>query len=148
MVWEVDDQSLRNAWWPLDYSIMQKVSVLIVDDNHQMRRTLRSFLADLTDQFYECSDGAQALAAYAVHHPDLVLMDIKMNAMDGLAATAEIVAAFPQAKIVIVTNYDDAELQRAARRAGAWCFVKKSDLMPLRSLITDGPDFSEPFDHR
>jgi CheY-like chemotaxis protein len=114
---------------------MKNISVLIVDDSYEMRRAIKSFLAGLADQFYECSDGAQALAAYADHQPDWVLMDIKMKETDGLRATALILSAFPQARIVIITNYDDADLQRAAGRAGACAFVTKADLMPLRSLI-------------
>lgn len=114
---------------------MQKISILIVDDSYAIRRAIRSFLTDIAGQFYECSDGSQALEAYAEHQPDWVLMDIKMNNMDGLTATAEILATFPQAKIVIVTSYDDADLQRAARRAGACAFVTKTDLMPLWSLV-------------
>src|SRR5262245_46657171 len=118
---------------------MQKISVLIVDDSYEMRRTIKSFLADLADQFYECSDGSQVLEAYTAHQPDWVLMDIKMNEMDGLTATAQIVSSFPQAKVVIVTNYDDADLQRAARRAGACGYLLKENLLELRHLLQPPP---------
>jgi NarL family two-component system response regulator LiaR len=125
---------------------MQKVSVLIVDDSYEMRRAIRSFLADMTVQIYECSDGSQALEAYIDHRPDWILMDIKMSTMDGLTATAQIMSSFPQAKIVIITTYDDDDLQRAARRAGACAFVKKADLMPLRSLVVSGLEPEEQFE--
>lgn len=124
---------------------MQKISILIVDDSYEMRRAIRSFLADLADQFYECSDGSQALEAYTDRQPDWVLMDIKMKEMDGLTATAQIISSFPQAKVVIITNYEDADVQRAARRAGACAFVTKADLMPLRSLVVFGIEDTEQF---
>jgi CheY-like chemotaxis protein len=117
---------------------MQNPSILIVDDSYEMRRTIKSFLVGLSDQLYECSDGSLSLDAYTRHRPDLVLMDIKMNEMDGLTATARIIRAFPQAKVVIVTNYDDPDLRKAAENAGACAFLTKADLMPLRSLITRG----------
>jgi CheY-like chemotaxis protein len=124
---------------------MQKVSVLIVDDSYEMRRAIRSFLADMAVQIYECSDGSQALEAYIDHRPDWILMDIKMSTMDGLTATAQIMSSFPQAKIVIITTYDDDDLQKAARRAGACAFVTKVDLMPLRSLVVSGIEDREQF---
>jgi DNA-binding NarL/FixJ family response regulator len=68
--------------------------------------------------------------------------------MDGLTATAQIMSSFPQAKIVIITTYDDDDLQRAARRAGACAFVKKADLMPLRSLVVSGLEPEEQFECR
>lgn len=125
---------------------MQKISVLIVDDNYEMRRTIRSFFADLAVQIYECSDGSQALEAYIHHRPDWVLMDIKMSITDGLTATAQVMSSFPQAKIIIITNYDDEDLQRAARRAGACAFVTKADLMPLRSMVVSSLEREEQFE--
>jgi two-component system response regulator DegU len=116
---------------------MKKAAILIVDDNPRMRRALREILSDLADRFHECSDGIEALAAYSKFQPDWALMDLKMKNLDGLTATAQIIAAFPQAKIVIVTNYDDERLREAARRAGACAYVTREDLMPIRSLIAD-----------
>ncbi|MGH9838430.1 MAG: response regulator [Blastocatellia bacterium] len=89
----------------------------------------------MTEAFTECSDGVQALDAYRQHHPDWVLMDIKMKEMDGLAATRQIKAAFPQARIVIVTGYDDARLREAARSAGACAYVHKENLLELRQIL-------------
>src|SRR5947208_1999164 len=115
---------------------MKPQTILIVEDNPQMRRTLRELLGDVVTACYECSDGQTALAAYQQYHPDWVLMDLKMAGTDGLTATATICAADPAARVLIVTNYDDPALREAARLAGACGFVPKENLLELRALIS------------
>jgi CheY-like chemotaxis protein len=89
--------------------------ILIVEDSEPMRQMIVKLVGDLTESFTECSDGAQALGAYRQCRPDWVLMDIKMKEMDGLMATKQIKAAFPEARIIVVTGYDDPKLRDAAR---------------------------------
>ncbi|HXG93315.1 MAG TPA: response regulator [Blastocatellia bacterium] len=114
------------------------IKVLIVEDNENMRRVIRSVIGELAE-VVECEDGRDALAAYARHQPDWVFMDIKMEGVNGIAATREIKAAFPDARIVIVTNYDDAEFREAAFKAGACDHVLKEDLLSLRRIIGQPP---------
>jgi len=111
------------------------MTILIVEDSEAMRRLIRKVICALTDQCYECSDGREALATYAQHRPDWVLMDIEMKTMDGITATKQIRADFPEAKIVIVTNYDDPDLREAARAAGACGYVLKENLIEARRLL-------------
>jgi CheY-like chemotaxis protein len=111
------------------------MNLLIVEDNEQMRRMLKSLVADLAAAIYECGAAAEALAAYTAHQPDYVLMDIAMKEMDGIAATREIKRAYPEAKIIIVTNYDNADLREAARAAGACGYVLKENLLELRPSL-------------
>jgi CheY-like chemotaxis protein len=111
---------------------------LIVEDNEQMRRALLSFVADLADEVTECEDGSEALALYAALLPDWVLMDIEMEKMDGLTATLQITSAYPDARIMIVSNHDDEELRRAARDSGACEYINKSDLLEVRRVLTTG----------
>jgi CheY-like chemotaxis protein len=111
------------------------MTVLIVEDNAGVRRLLRSAVAGIAAAAWECCDGAGALEAYAAHRPDIVLMDIRMPGMDGLAATRQILGSHPFAKIVIVTDYDDDALRGAAREAGACGYVLKLDLLQLAPLI-------------
>jgi len=118
--------------------------VLIVEDNAQMREMIKLFLRGLTDQIAECVDGAEALAAYREFAPDWVVMDIAMDRLDGLEATRQIVAAFPLARIVMLTQYDDPALRQAARQAGALAYFTKSDLLPLRQLLERGVDEGRP----
>jgi len=114
--------------------------VLIVEDNAQMRQMIKLFLRGLAKEIAECCDGAEALAAYREFAPDWVVMDIGMDKVDGLEATRQIVAAFPLARIVMLTQYDDPALRQAARKAGALAYLTKSDLLPLRQLLERGVD--------
>ncbi len=118
---------------------MKPPTILIVEDNAQMRRTLRALIGDMASACYECSDGNGAVLAYQRHRPDWVLMDLHMAGMDGLTATAALCAADPAARILIVTNYDDPALREAARQAGACGFVPKENLLELRTLINLAP---------
>jgi DNA-binding NarL/FixJ family response regulator len=111
------------------------MKILIVDDSSEMRQEIKGFLSEIAEQIEECSDGAQALAAYAEHRPAWVLMDLVMKETDGLAATREIKAAFPEARIIILTNYDDADLREAARSAGACHYVLKECLLDVPAII-------------
>jgi CheY-like chemotaxis protein len=109
--------------------------LLIVDDNEQMRRLICSVVGDMAEAITECCDGALALAAYAEQCPDWVLMDIRMPEMDGITATRGIKASYPEARVCIVTDYDDLELRQAAREAGAEGYVVKEDLLMLRQVL-------------
>lgn len=115
---------------------MKPQTILIVEDNPQMRRTLRALIGDVAGVCYECNDGSAALVAYQRYHPDWVLMDLKMAGMDGLTATAALCAADPAARVLIVTNYDDPELREAARLSGACGFVAKENLLEIRTFIS------------
>jgi CheY-like chemotaxis protein len=100
-----------------------------------MRRLIKRLIKGVLADVYECSDGSQALEAYTTHQPDWVLMDIEMKDMDGITATRQIREAFPDARIVIVSNYDSDEVRAAASQAGARAFCSKANLLSLRSLI-------------
>jgi two-component system, chemotaxis family, chemotaxis protein CheY len=111
------------------------MTILIVEDNEPMRELLKKLVRDLAEDLVECDDGVKALEAYQRCHPGWVLMDIKMREMDGLAATRQITAAFPEARIIVVTGYDDARLRAAAHSAGACGYVHKENLLELRRIL-------------
>jgi CheY-like chemotaxis protein len=111
------------------------MTCLIVDDNPRMRELIASIVGDVGDHIFECGDGGEALEAYRASRPDWVLMDIKVGSVDGIAATRQIKSAFPSARIVIVTKYDDPELRAAARDAGACGYVVKGNLLVLRRVL-------------
>ena len=97
------------------------MKIMIVDDNRQMRRMIVSLIDDLVEEIIECGDGSEAVPAYDEHRPDWVLMDIEMGRVDGIEATRQIRDAFPDARIVMVTHYDESELRTAASAAGDTC---------------------------
>ena len=99
------------------------MKILIVDDSEPMRQLISTFITDLSGAIFECGDGSEALAAYRKHRPDIVLMDLKMAGMDGLTATQQIRQYFPEAKIVIVSQWDDPPLPRGGTsgRCGDHC---------------------------
>ena len=113
------------------------MNVLIADDSFPVRRMIRRFVTDFTDEIYECADGAGALEAYLRHHPDWTLMDLKMPQMDGIEATRRIRSVDQMAKIIIVTSYDDWHLRQAASDAGAFAFLVKDDLSRLRAVMRE-----------
>lgn len=86
------------------------------------------------DEICECVDGQEAVSAYNLQKPDLVLMDIRMDGVDGIQATRQIKAADPDAKIIIVTDYDDDALRQAAMRAGAAGYALKENLLDFGPL--------------
>ena len=98
-----------------------------------MRRLIGTS-SEFACELIECGDGAEA--APERHQPDWVLMDIEMQKKDGLTATREICAAYPDARVVIVTHYGDAAFRHAADRAGACGYVLKENLFELRNMLS------------
>jgi CheY-like chemotaxis protein len=114
------------------------MKLLIVEDNPQMRQMIRAVVADLAEAVTECADGEEAVAAYAARQfsrDDRVLMDLQMPRVGGLEATRRIRATFPDAHIIIVTQYDDPHWRAAATQAGAVGYVLKENLLDLRRLL-------------
>jgi len=115
--------------------------VLIIDDSQPMRELIKMTLAGAGEIVGECADGSEALAAYERLRPDWVLMDIEMKGVDGITATRQITAAYPQARIMIVTDYNDDALRRAAYEAGARQYVVKENLLDILDFL---PEASTP----
>jgi DNA-binding NarL/FixJ family response regulator len=108
------------------------IRVLVVDDHAVLRRGVVAYLEALEDVEVagEAADGIEALdrlAAFSVQDvlPDVVLMDLQMPRMDGVAATAEIVRRFPRVRVVVLTSFGESERVRAALEAGASGYLLK-----------------------
>jgi CheY-like chemotaxis protein len=112
--------------------------ILIADDDARIRQILRQTVAGLASAVFEARDGGEAIAICATERPDWVLMDMRMKPIDGLRATAAIKARFPEMRVIIVTQYDDAELRAEALRVGACAYVLKENLHELPGILTSG----------
>jgi DNA-binding NarL/FixJ family response regulator len=103
------------------------LSVLLVDDDDLMRAGLRAVLS--TDESLtvvgEAADGRQAVAAVRRLAPAVVLMDVRMPDMDGIAATREIVRMAPDSRVLMLTTFSDDDYILGALRAGASGFLLK-----------------------
>lgn len=105
----------------------EKIGVLLVDDQRLMREGLRTVLeleADL-EIVGEAENGQEALALYGAVHPAVVLMDIRMPVMDGVEATRQLLVAWPEALVIILTTFDDDEFVFEGLRAGALGYLLK-----------------------
>jgi DNA-binding NarL/FixJ family response regulator len=111
------------------------IGVLVVDDQSMVRAGFRMLLGGESDidVVAEASNGREAVEKAARFKPAVVLMDIRMPELDGLQATREILAANPEARILILTTFDLDEYIYEALRAGASGFVLKDD--PPEQLI-------------
>ena len=103
------------------------IKVLIVDDQAMIRSGFTALLNAQPDITVvgDAADGAAAVELAAQTNPDVVLMDVRMPVMDGIAATALILDQLPQAKVLVLTTFDLDDYVLAALRAGASGFLLK-----------------------
>jgi DNA-binding NarL/FixJ family response regulator len=103
------------------------VSVLIVDDDDLMRAGLKSVLSsdNTIEVVGEAGDGREAVQCARAARPDVVLMDVRMPDLDGIAATREVLEVSPQAKVAILTTFEQDDYIFGALSAGASGFLLK-----------------------
>src|SRR5262245_20033930 len=111
-------------------------TILIVDDTKNIREHLTSFVSDLGHTAVDAPDASAALAACAEHDFDLVLSDVRMAGMDGLALLHEIRRRRPEAVVVLMTAYATFPQAVEAIKAGAYDYLAKPfTLEQVRLLI-------------
>jgi DNA-binding NarL/FixJ family response regulator len=103
------------------------IRLLVVDDQELVRQGLSGLLAIQPDfqVVGEAANGQQAIAQVERLHPDIVLMDIQMPGMDGVAATREICQRFPTTKVLVLTTFDHTEYIAQALKFGAKGYLLK-----------------------
>lgn len=106
---------------------MTPVRVLIVDDQRLVRAGLRMLCESAADVDVvgEAADGAEAIRLATELTPDVILMDLRMPGLDGIAATRLLVSARPESKILVLTTFDDDDHLYPALTAGAAGFLVK-----------------------
>jgi DNA-binding NarL/FixJ family response regulator len=126
------------------------VRVLIVEDDALMRAGLRGVLSGdpAIEVVGEASDGSEVLHRTRLLSPDIVLMDIRMPDLDGIAATRDVLAAFPDVKVVILTTFEHDDYIFGALRAGASGFLLKrtrpEDLLAAIHTVAAGDSLLSP----
>ena len=125
---------------------MNKIKILIADDHPLMREALRAAVEDEPDLQVvgEAADGREAVALARELDPDVILMDLLMPGMDGLEATATILAQQPEIKILTLTSLSTEDKVLAAVQAGALGYVTKEApraelLQAIRRLAAGEP---------
>jgi DNA-binding NarL/FixJ family response regulator len=103
------------------------IRLLIVDDQSAVRQGLQMLLTAEPDLQVvgEASDGEVALSLAQALNPDVVLMDVEMPHMDGIAATHALQSICPNISVIMLSIYDDARTRLYAEEAGAAAFVPK-----------------------
>ena len=110
-----------------DHSARARIRVAIADDQELIRSALSAMIEAYNDLelVLEASDGAELLDSVRAHRVDVVLMDIRMPRLDGIAATARLRSTHPGTRVLVLTTYDLDEYVFAAIRAGASGFLTK-----------------------
>jgi DNA-binding NarL/FixJ family response regulator len=126
------------------------IKVLIVDDQALVRSGFRMILESRDDLEVvgEAADGQEAIRVAGRTRPDVVLMDVRMPGLDGVAATARLTAAPEAPKVIMLTTYDLEEPLYAALRAGASGFllkdVRPADLVEAIRVVAGGDALLSP----
>jgi DNA-binding NarL/FixJ family response regulator len=126
------------------------IRVVVADDQEMVRAGFRLLLERVEDieVVAEAEDGAQAVELVARLRPDVVLMDIRMPGLDGLAATEQVLDRTPGTKVVVLTTFDVDEYVFSALRIGASGFLLKSSpaerLVRAIRLVAEGDAMLDP----
>ena len=126
------------------------IRVLLVDDDDLMRAGLQAVLSsdEEIEVVGEVTGGRGAVSAVRERRPQVVLMDIRMPDLDGIAATREVLSALPDAKVVMLTTFEDDDYIFGALAAGASGFLLKrtrpEDLIEAIHTVASGDALLSP----
>jgi DNA-binding NarL/FixJ family response regulator len=130
--------------------ITEPIQVLLVDDDDLMRAGLRAVLSSDAgvEVVGEASTGREAVGMARSARPDVVLMDVRMPDLDGISATRELALAAPDAKVVILTTFEQDDYIFGALQAGASGFLLKraspEDLLAAIHAVAAGESLLSP----
>lgn len=111
---------------------IERPRILIVDDEEGLRSSLVTFISRKFDcELAEAGDGVAAVEKVREWQPDLVLLDIKMPGLNGIAAIAEMLRFSPDSKIVVVSAWKSLEVVNKAIQAGAIDYIAKPLSLPV-----------------
>jgi DNA-binding NarL/FixJ family response regulator len=126
----------------------QRTRVLVADDHPAMAEGLRAVLEPEFDVIATVGDGNALVAAATTLTPDVIVTDIAMPGLDGIAAAGAILRRHPRARIVFVTVHNDAELVQKGLATGALGYVLKltagEELVPAIHAVLQGKQHVSP----
>ena len=112
-------------------------SILVVDDEADIRESLEMFLGEKGYAVRAAETGAQGLELWQRHHPQVVVLDVRLPDMSGLDVLRKIMAKDPKANVIIITAFHDMDSTIAAMRQGAYDFLNKPlDPAQLSDLLS------------
>ena len=119
------------------------MKIIIVDDDKLVSASLKTILESSGDVHVQAlgSSGAEAVSLYELHHPDVLLMDIRMSGMNGIEAAREIRRKYPDSKILFLTTFSDDEYIIDALNIGAKGYILKQDfesILPALHAVKNG----------
>lgn len=132
-------------------TVVRMIRVLLADDHPLVRSGLAALLesADGMTVVGQAADGEQAVRESARHRPDVVLMDLSMPVLDGVAATRVVLAADPTVRVVVLSSFSDRTRVREAIAAGASGYVlKDSSPTEVVAAVRAAADGYAPLDPR
>jgi CheY-like chemotaxis protein len=111
------------------------VRLMIVDDHASTREVIRKFLTMPGVTFQECASGEEAVVCAREFKPNWVTMDIQLPGLNGFETTAAIKQAHPEARVLIVSAYNERHFHEMARSSGATGFIVKENILALRLML-------------
>lgn len=124
--------------------------IIIIDDHQLFREGVKRIL-DFEDTFEvvaEGDDGTEVVSMYQNHLPDVVLMDINMPGKNGVDATADLIAEFPEAKVIMLSIHDDESYVTHALKSGALGYMLKEmdadEIVEAIKVVANGGSYLHP----
>ncbi len=117
---------------------MDKINVLVVDDQPGIRFLMEVIVTDMGHQYATAKNGAEALEMVQKSQPDLVFMDICMPVMNGMDALVKMKKIVPNTEVVLMTAYSTKESMEVALKNGALCCIRKPfDVDEIKNFLYD-----------
>jgi DNA-binding NarL/FixJ family response regulator len=111
------------------------MNLLIVDDHADTRAVIRSYLGPLACSVSECADGQSAINLSRSNEPDVMTLDLRLGAEDGIAILEFVRAHFPHIHVLVVTQFKEPAIAELVVRLGAAGCFAKSDLGEVRTYL-------------